>query len=79
MEHESTYRLYFKSIRSREESLASLKRNKESLSNKISTLTNKISKMKEEHKDLPSSLSRLSELKDEYRSAEFAVMTDEAK
>jgi prefoldin subunit 5 len=79
IEHDVNFRLYFKAIRSREESLASLKRNKDSLQSKINSLQNKITKMKEEHKDLPASIAKLAELKDEYKSTELSVMTDEAK
>lgn len=48
--HDENYRLHFKAIRSKEEGLASLKRNQSSLAGKIDSQERKVSKMREENK-----------------------------
>ncbi|KAL8284059.1 hypothetical protein RQP46_005172 [Phenoliferia psychrophenolica] len=49
-QHDENFRLHFKSIRTKEEHLASLKRSQTSLAGKIDTQEKKVSKMKEENK-----------------------------
>lgn len=49
-EHLATFRLHFKAIRTKEEELATLKRNQSSLASRIEAQDRKVSKMKEENK-----------------------------
>jgi hypothetical protein len=49
-EHLATFRLHFKAIRTKEEELATLKRNQTSLASRIEAQDRKVSKMKEENK-----------------------------
>lgn len=77
--HLSNFRLFFKSIRSHEEHLALLKGKKDSLHSKIDTLEKRVARMKEEHKDLPDSLQRLRELRQEFDGLEHSVINEETK
>ncbi|SCV71200.1 BQ2448_2788 [Microbotryum intermedium] len=78
-EHTGNARLHFKEIRTREEHLTSLKKSKENLGNKIENLDRKVSKMKEENKDLPASIHRLSEMRNEMIGLEHSVLNEESK
>ncbi|KDE06603.1 hypothetical protein MVLG_03099 [Microbotryum lychnidis-dioicae p1A1 Lamole] len=78
-EHTGNARLHFKEIRTREEHLTSLKKSKETLGNKIENLDRKVSKMKEENKDLPASIHRLSEMRSEMIGLEHSVLNEESK
>lgn len=77
-ENLKTYRLYFKSLRSKEEAFSTLKKNKDSLQNKIDSTEKKLTKMSPENKDLANVSNRLAELKAEMVGMENAVVNDEA-
>lgn len=77
-EHLQTYRMYFKSLRTREEKFSTLKKNKESLRSKIEATDKKLQKMNPESKDLQSVSSKLSELKSEMIGMEHSVQNEEA-
>ncbi|KAM0788075.1 hypothetical protein ACM66B_001246 [Microbotryomycetes sp. NB124-2] len=77
-EHHENYRLHFKNIRTQEEDLAQLKRNRDSLGSKIEAQDKKVSRMKEENKDLPAAMQRLSEMRQEMAGLEHAVLNEEA-
>ncbi|KAK4047545.1 hypothetical protein OIV83_005332 [Microbotryomycetes sp. JL201] len=86
-EHHENYRqalycqfipLHFKNIRTQEEDLAQLKRNRDSLGSKIEAQDRKVSRMKEENKDLPAAMQRLSEMRQEMAGLEHAVLNEEA-
>ncbi|KAK4047598.1 hypothetical protein OIO90_006139 [Microbotryomycetes sp. JL221] len=76
-EHHENYRLHFKNIRTREEDLAQLKRNRDSLGSKIEAQDKKVSRMKEENKDLPTAMQRLSEMRQEMVGLENSVLNEE--
>lgn len=77
-EHDESYRLHFKSIRTREENLAQLRRTKDSLASKIESQDKKVSKMKEENKDLPVAMQRLAEMRQEMIGLENSLLSEEA-
>lgn len=78
-DHDGTYRIHFKSIRMREESLTALKKSKETVQAKIATLEKKITKMSSENKDLPGLTTRLQESRSELVSLENSVSLEEAR
>ncbi|PLW31865.1 hypothetical protein PCANC_03617 [Puccinia coronata f. sp. avenae] len=78
-DHDGTYRMHFKSIRMREESLTALKKSKETVQTKIPGLEKKITKMSSENKDLPVLTSRLQEARSELISLENSVAIEEAR
>ncbi|KAI9602640.1 hypothetical protein H4Q26_001931 [Puccinia striiformis f. sp. tritici PST-130] len=78
-DHDGTYRIHFKSIRMREESLATLKKSKETIQAKIIGLEKKITKMSSENKDLPGLTTRLQESRSELISLENSVAIEEAR
>lgn len=78
-DHTETYRLHFKSIRSREEHLAILKRSQDSLAAKILGQAKKVDKMKEENKDLPEATQRLAEMREEMVGLSNTVVNEETK
>ncbi|KAA1087489.1 hypothetical protein PGT21_032512 [Puccinia graminis f. sp. tritici] len=78
-DHDGTYRIHFKSIRMREESLAALKKSKETIHAKITGLEKKITKMSSENKDLPALTTRLQEARSELISLENSVAIEDAR
>ncbi|KAM0754430.1 hypothetical protein T439DRAFT_321466 [Meredithblackwellia eburnea MCA 4105] len=78
-QHDNNFRLHFKSVRTKEENLASLKRSQSSLASKIESQEKKVSKMKEENKDLPMATTKLHEMKQEMVGLENTVINEESK
>jgi len=78
-DHDGTYRIHFKSIRMREESLAALKKGKETIQSKIPGLEKKIAKLSSENKDLPALTTRLQEARSELISLENSISIEEAR
>ncbi|KAI5481694.1 hypothetical protein MNV49_002920 [Pseudohyphozyma bogoriensis] len=78
-EHDNTFRMHFKSIRTKEEHLASLKRSKDKLQSNIESQDKKVSKMKEENKDLPAATTKLLEMRQEMVGLENTVINEETK
>ncbi|KAJ8080852.1 hypothetical protein PM082_017687 [Marasmius tenuissimus] len=76
--HENTIREHMKSIRTREEALDELKRRRRALVTKADTAERKLSKMSPEHKNLHSQTDTLNRLRDEIRSMDSEIMTEEA-
>lgn len=75
----STLRIRFKEIRSKEESLAALKKSRDSLGGRIEAQDRKVSKMKEENKDLPAQRQRLRDMQQEMIGLEHSVVTEETR
>lgn len=75
--HLSTLRLHFKSVRSREEGLASLKSKKRALASKIESVEKKLSKMGPENKELTKTTATLKEYRSEMQSLTTEVVTEE--
>lgn len=67
-----------KGIRSREEALDELKRRRKALISKADTAEKKLSKMSPEHKNLGVQTDTLNRLRDEIRSMDSEIMSDEA-
>ncbi|GAA96575.1 uncharacterized protein L969DRAFT_94964 [Mixia osmundae IAM 14324] len=78
-EHDSTYRIHYKSLRKREEDFIALRKNRDSLAGKISSAENKLGRMSSENKDLPAATQRLQELKQEMVGLEHAVNNEDAR
>ncbi|KAK4702218.1 hypothetical protein P7C70_g4006, partial [Phenoliferia sp. Uapishka_3] len=78
-QHDANFRLAFKSVRTKEENLAQLKRNQSSLASKIDSQEKRVSKMKEENKDLPNATVKLREMRDEMAGLENTVMNEETR
>lgn len=78
-EHDATFRLHFKAIRTREESLAMLKRKRDSLASSIESQEKKVGRMKEEHRDLPVAAERLREMRQEMIGTENTVTNEETR
>ncbi|BGP14654.1 hypothetical protein JCM10213_001636 [Rhodosporidiobolus nylandii] len=78
-EHNSSSRLKFKDIRTKEENLAALRRTRDSLAGKIEAQERKVSKMKEENKDLPNARQRLRDMQQEMIGLENSVLTEETR
>ncbi|KNZ60745.1 hypothetical protein VP01_1506g4 [Puccinia sorghi] len=78
-DHDGTYRIHFKSIRMREESLAALKKGKETIQSKIAGLEKKTAKLSSENKDLPTFTTRLQEARSELISLENSISIEEAR
>ncbi|BGP54164.1 hypothetical protein JCM8202_005077 [Rhodotorula sphaerocarpa] len=78
-EHNGNYRIRFKEIRSKEESLAALKKSRDSLGGRIEAQDRKVSKMKEENKDLPAQRQRLRDMQQEMIGLEHSVVTEETR
>lgn len=76
--HLSTIRQYFKSIRTREESLADMKSRKRSLGSKIEGVEKKLAKMGPENKELMKTTALLKELRAEMEDLRVEVQTEEA-
>lgn len=76
--HLSTVRLHFKSIRTREESLADLKARKRSLGSDIEKVERKLAKMGPENKELMKVTSQLKEMRGEMERLHIEVMNEEA-
>lgn len=75
----STHSIRFKEIRSKEESLAGLKKARDSLGGRIEAQDRKVSKMKEENKDLPAQKQRLRDMQQEMVGLEHSVVTEETR
>ncbi|GAA5866825.1 hypothetical protein JCM3774_001813 [Rhodotorula dairenensis] len=78
-EHNGNYRIRFKEIRSKEETLAGLKKSRDSLGGRIEAQDRKVSKMKEENKDLPAQKQRLRDMQQEMIGLEHSVLTEETR
>ncbi|TKA51083.1 hypothetical protein B0A53_05869 [Rhodotorula sp. CCFEE 5036] len=78
-EHNGNYRIRFKEIRSKEETLAGLKKSRDSLGGRIEAQDRKVSKMKEENKDLPAQKQRLRDMQQEMVGLEHSVLTEETR
>ena len=76
--HLSTERLHFKSIRTREESLADLKSRKRSLGSNIEKVERKLAKMGPENKELMKVTTQLKEMRNEMESLRIELMQEEA-
>ncbi|KAJ3889180.1 hypothetical protein GG344DRAFT_52145 [Lentinula edodes] len=76
--HEHAIRDHMKGIRSREEALDELKRRRKALISKADTAEKKLSKMSPEHKNLGVQTDTLNRLRDEIRSMDSEIMSDEA-
>ncbi|KAJ4471984.1 hypothetical protein J3R30DRAFT_3522422 [Lentinula aciculospora] len=76
--HEHAIRDHMKTIRSREEALDELKRRRKTLISKADTAEKKLSKMSPEHKNLGVQTDTLNRLRDEIRSMDSEIMSDEA-
>ncbi|SJX66385.1 related to LSP1-primary component of eisosomes [Sporisorium reilianum f. sp. reilianum] len=76
--HLSTVRLHFKSIRTREESLANLKSRKRSLGSDIEKVERKLAKMGPENKELMKVTSQLKDMRGEMEGLHIEVMNEEA-
>ncbi|KAJ3827812.1 hypothetical protein F5880DRAFT_1699068 [Lentinula raphanica] len=76
--HEHAIRDHMKGIRSREEALDELKRRRKALISKADAAEKKLSKMSPEHKNLGMQTETLNRLRDEIRSMDSEIMSDEA-
>ncbi len=76
--HLNTVRLHFKSIRTREESLADLKSRKRSLGSDIEKVERKLAKMGPENKELMKVTAQLKEMRGEMEGLHIEVMNEEA-
>ncbi|KAL0578943.1 hypothetical protein V5O48_003034 [Marasmius crinis-equi] len=76
--HEHTIREHMKGIRSREEHLDELKRRRRAAVSKADTAEKKLSKMSPEHKNLHTQTDTLNRLRDEIRSMDSEIMSEEA-
>lgn len=76
--HLSTIRQHFKSVRTREESLADLKSRKRSLGTKIEGAEKKLAKMGPENKELMKTTALLKELRGEMEGLRVEVQAEEA-
>lgn len=76
--HLSTIRQHFKSIRSREESLAELRARKRSLGTKIEGVERKLHKMSPENKELMKTTSQLKELRLEMENLRTELSAEQA-
>ncbi|KAI0777735.1 hypothetical protein BD413DRAFT_468189 [Trametes elegans] len=77
--HESMVREHMKSVRSREESLDELKRRRRSVFNDAEAAERKLSKMNPENKNLQQQTDLLNRLRDEIRTMDTDIMTEEAR
>lgn len=68
-----------KSVRTGEESLDELKRRRKTVASKADSAERKLHKMNPEHKNLQAQTDLLNQLRDEIRSLDSQIMTDEAK
>ncbi|UZJ56761.1 hypothetical protein CBS101457_006081 [Exobasidium rhododendri] len=76
--HLSTIRQHFKSIRTREESLADMKGKKRSLGSKIEGVEKRLAKMGPENKELMKTTASLKDLRSEMEGLRIEVQTEEA-
>ncbi|KAG7091158.1 hypothetical protein E1B28_010211 [Marasmius oreades] len=76
--HEHTIREHMKAIRTREENLDELKRRRRALVSKADTAEKKLSKMSPEHKNLHAQMDTLNRLRDEIRTMDSEIMSEEA-
>lgn len=67
-----------KSIRTREEALDDLRRRRKNVAAKAESAEKKLSKMSPEHKNLGMQTNTLNQLRDEIRSMDSDIMTEEA-
>lgn len=78
-DHAPACSIRFKEIRSKEETLAGLKKSRDSLGGRIEAQDRKVSKMKEENKDLPAQKQRLRDMQQEMVGLEHSVLTEETR
>ncbi|KAK0199702.1 hypothetical protein DFS33DRAFT_1388008 [Desarmillaria ectypa] len=76
--HEHAIRDHMKSIRAREEALDDLKRKRKVIVSKAEAAERKLSKMSPEHKNLAMQTDTLNQLRDQIRSLDSDIMTEEA-
>ncbi|SNX87784.1 related to LSP1 - primary component of eisosomes [Melanopsichium pennsylvanicum] len=76
--HLTTVRLHFKSIRTREESLADLKSRKRSLGSDIERVERKLAKMGPENKELMKVTAQLKDMRGEMQGLHIEVKNEEA-
>jgi chromosome segregation ATPase len=77
--HEITYRLLFKALRSREEAYVALRKSRDSLQSKIDGVDKKLFRMNSEHKDRAALVQRLNDLRQEMVGMENAVTNEDAR
>jgi hypothetical protein len=78
-EHESTVRLHYKTLRTREENFIALRKAKDALASRIESAERQLAKTSAEHKDRAARETRLFELKNEMAGMENSVMNEEAR
>ncbi|PBK66038.1 hypothetical protein ARMSODRAFT_960488 [Armillaria solidipes] len=76
--HEHAIRDHMKSIRAREEALDELKRKRKVIVSRAEAAERKLSKMSPEHKNLAMQTDTLNQLRDQIRSLDSDIMTEEA-
>ncbi|KAK0234929.1 hypothetical protein EDD85DRAFT_954441 [Armillaria nabsnona] len=76
--HEHAIRDHMKSIRAREEALDELKRKRKVVVGRAEAAERKLSKMSPEHKNLAMQTDTLNQLRDQIRSLDSDIMTEEA-
>ncbi|KAK0186395.1 hypothetical protein F5146DRAFT_1142754 [Armillaria mellea] len=76
--HEHAIRDHMKSIRAREEALDDLKRKRKVIVSRAEAAERKLSKMSPEHKNLAMQTDTLNQLRDQIRSLDSDIMTEEA-
>ncbi|KAK0475759.1 hypothetical protein IW261DRAFT_1492731 [Armillaria novae-zelandiae] len=76
--HEHAIRDHMKSIRAREEALDDLKRKRKVIVGRAEAAERKLSKMSPEHKNLALQTDTLNQLRDQIRSLDSDIMTEEA-
>lgn len=78
-EHVSTYRLFFKTLRTREEGLMAMRKSKEQLQGRIESAEKQLGKTSAEHKERTARESKLYELKQQMIGSEQGVINEEAR
>jgi hypothetical protein len=76
--HEQTIRDHMKAVRTREEQLDELRKHRKAVGNRTESAEKKLSRMGSEHKNLAMQTDLLAQLKDQIRTLDTEIITEEA-